>query len=92
MAELGRAVAERLNEAHGPVRVAAPTRGFSLADVEGGDLWYPDADAAFLDALGAALRTDIPLELVDTHVNDPAFADLVAERYLTLVSASLSTS
>jgi hypothetical protein len=27
---------------------------------------------------------------VDTHVNDPAFADLVAERYLTLVTA-LST-
>ena len=30
---------------------------------------------------------EIPLELVDTHVNDPAFADLVAERYLALVSA-----
>ena len=41
MAELGRIVAERLNEARGPVRVLAPTRGFSLADVEGGDLWYP---------------------------------------------------
>jgi uncharacterized protein (UPF0261 family) len=92
MAALGRAVAERLNEAHGPVRVAAPTRGFSLADVEGGDLWYPDADAAFLDALGTALRTDIPLELVDTHVNDPAFADLVAERYLAMVSAPTSTA
>ena len=26
-------------------------------------------------------------ELVDTHVNDPAFADLVAERYLALASA-----
>ena len=87
MAELGRTVAERLNEARGPVRVVAPTQGFSLADVEGGDLWYPEADAAFLDELGARLRPEIPLELVDTHVNDPAFADLVAERYLALVSA-----
>jgi uncharacterized protein (UPF0261 family) len=92
MTELGRLVAERLNEARGPVRVVGPTRGFSLADVEGGDLWDPEADAAFLDALGAALRPDIPLELVETHVNDPAFADLVAERYLTIVSAPTSAA
>jgi uncharacterized protein (UPF0261 family) len=92
MTELGRLVAERLNEARGPTRVVAPTRGFSLADVEGGALWDPEADAAFLDALGAGLRSDIPLELVDTHVNDPAFADLVAERYLTIVSAPTSAA
>lgn len=92
MAELGRVVAERLNEARGPVQVLAPTLGFSLADVEGGDLWFPDADAAFLEALGAALRPDIPLELVDTHVNDPRFADLVAERYLALASTPTSAT
>jgi uncharacterized protein (UPF0261 family) len=91
MDELGRVVAARLNEARGPVAVLAPTRGFSLADVEGGDLWYPEADAAFLDALGAALRPEIPLELFETHVNDPAFADIVADRYLATVSAPTST-
>jgi uncharacterized protein (UPF0261 family) len=91
MAELGRLVAERLNEARGPVAVVAPTRGFSLADVQGGDLWDPEADAAFLDALGGALRPEIELELVETHVNDPAFADLVAERYLATVSAPTRT-
>lgn len=92
MAELGRIVAERLNEAQGPVHVLAPTRGFSLADVEGGDLWFPEADAAFLDALGTALRPDIQLELADTHVNDPVFADLVAERYLALASTPTSAT
>src|SRR6266511_3964900 len=92
MAELGRVVAERLNESRGPVRVVAPSQGFSLADVEGGDLWDPEADAAFLEALSSGLRAEIPFELIDTHVNDPAFADLVAERYLALVSAPLSTS
>jgi uncharacterized protein (UPF0261 family) len=88
MVELGTMVAERLNGATGPVRVVVPTRGFSLADVEGGALWDPDADAAFLDTLEATLRDEIPFERVDTHVNDPAFADLVAERYLALVSAA----
>jgi uncharacterized protein (UPF0261 family) len=88
MAELGGIVAERLNAARGPVRVVAPTRGFSLADVEGGDLWDPDADAAFLEALASALRPDIPFEPVETHINDPALADLVAGRYLSLMEES----
>jgi len=85
-ARLGTLIAERLNESVGPVRVVAPTRGFSLADAEGGDLWDPIADGAFLDALSGHLRSDIPFEVVDAHVDDHAFADLVAERYLSLVS------
>jgi uncharacterized protein (UPF0261 family) len=82
--QLGRTVAERLNEARGPVRVVVPTAGFSLADAEGGDLWDPEADAAFVDSLRDALRPDIPCEQVDAHVDDPDFAELVADRYLTL--------
>jgi uncharacterized protein (UPF0261 family) len=83
--ELGRLIAERLAEATGPVHVVVPTRGFSLADMEGGDLYDPPADRAFIDALRDALRPDIAFEEVDAHVDDPAFADLVADRYLTLV-------
>ena len=83
--ELGRMVAERLNEAKGPLRVVVPTAGFSLADAEGGDLWDPDADRAFIDALRYALRADIPFEAVDAHVDDADFAELVADRYLTLL-------
>jgi uncharacterized protein (UPF0261 family) len=83
-AELGRIVAERLGEARGPVHVVVPTAGFSLADSEGGDLWDPEADASFVDSLRGALRPDIPFEQVDAHVDDPDFAELVADRYLTL--------
>jgi uncharacterized protein (UPF0261 family) len=83
-AELGRMVAERLNEARGPVRVVVPALGFSLADTEGGDLWDPEADAAFVDSLREALRDDIPFEHVNAHVDDPFFGELVAHRYLTL--------
>ena len=87
MAALGRTVAERLNEAQGPVHVVVPTGGFSLADVEGGDLWYPEADRAFVDALGEALRPEIAFELVEAPVNDPTVADLVVDRYLALAAA-----
>jgi uncharacterized protein (UPF0261 family) len=84
-AALGRMVAERLNQARGPVHVVAPTQGFSLADAVGGDLWEPDADRAFLDSLSGALRPGIPYEEIDLHVDDPAFAGVVAERYLSLI-------
>jgi uncharacterized protein (UPF0261 family) len=84
-AELGRIVAERLAGARGPVAVLCPTRGFSLADVEGGDLWDPQADRAFIDALRDALPASIPFEEVDAHVDDPDFADLTVTRYLSLV-------
>jgi uncharacterized protein (UPF0261 family) len=88
-AELGEIVATRLNGSIGPVRVVAPTRGFSLADAEGGDLWDPVADGAFLDALSGALRPGIPFEAIDAHVDDDAFADVVAERYLSLVKETV---
>jgi uncharacterized protein (UPF0261 family) len=83
-AELGRIVAERLAGARGPVQVICPTGGFSLADVPGGDLWDPEADAAFIDSLRDSLPSHIAFEEVDAHVDDPEFADLVAERYLTI--------
>jgi uncharacterized protein (UPF0261 family) len=83
--ELGRIVAERLSTARGPLTVLCPNRGFSLADVEGGDLWDPGADRAFIDSLRDALPESIPFEEVDAHVDDPDFADLTVTRYLSLV-------
>jgi uncharacterized protein (UPF0261 family) len=80
-------IAERLSGSTGPVHVVVPARGFSLVDIEGGELHDPAADRAFIDALRAALRPDFGFEEVDGHVDDPAFADLVAERYLALVEA-----
>ena len=41
--------------------------------------------SAFLDSLRTSLRPDIPYETVDAHVDDAEFADVVAERYLTLI-------
>jgi len=64
--------------------VVAPSRGFSLSDTEGGALWYPEADEAFLSALEASLRPGITFERVDSTVNDAAFAGVVADRYLTI--------
>ena len=84
MAELGRMVAERLNASTGPVHVVAPLRGFSLSGTGDGALADPEGDLVLVDALDAALRDGIEVERVDTDVNDPELADLVAARYLAI--------
>ena len=64
--------------------IAAGDSSGSGLDAEGGDLWDPEADQAFRDSLQRTLRPDIPYETVDAHVDDSAFAEIVAARYLTL--------
>ena len=88
MIELGRMIAGRLNAARGPVAVVAPTRGFSLIDVEGGPLWDHEADVALIETLEAELREGIPVERVDTAVNDPEFGRLVARRFVEIADRS----
>ena len=77
-------IGERLADARGPVRVVAPTLGFSLSGVPGEPLWDDEANTAFLDALRSALPPAVELELVDADVNAPAFAERVAAHALEL--------
>jgi uncharacterized protein (UPF0261 family) len=53
--------------------------------VPGGAFYDPDADAAFLAALRDGLRADIPIRLVEAHVNDPAFGRAAATAFLEIV-------
>jgi len=86
MIEIGRIMARKLNAARGPLVVVVPTRGLSIPNVPGGAFWDPDSDAAFLDALRADLRKDIPLITVEAHINDVTFADAVADQFFKLES------
>jgi uncharacterized protein (UPF0261 family) len=85
MAQLGTIFARKLNAARGPVALLVPLGGLSIANAPGGVFYDPPADAAFRAALRAELRPDIPLQLVDAHINDPAFACAVAETFLELM-------
>jgi uncharacterized protein (UPF0261 family) len=86
-AQLGRVIAEKLNAATGPTALLVPLRGVSAMDKEGAPFHDPEADAALFDALRRHVRTP-PVELVelDLHINDPAFADAVADRLLAALN------
>jgi len=84
MASVGATMARKLNAALGPVTVLMPTGGLSIPNVPGGAFYDPEADAAFLAALRGGLRGDIPLRLVEAHVNDMVFGQVAAAAFLEL--------
>ena len=86
-AELGTRLAERLSAATGPTTLFLPLRGISAIAVEGGPFHDPAADDALFEAIRSRLdRSVVDLVELDAAVNDPAFAEAMADRlheYLT---------
>ncbi len=87
-AEMGRWIGEKLNRCHGPVHLLIPEKGVSALDIEGGDFFDPEADAALFDALETTIIptasrrvTRLPL-----HINDPAFAEAAVAAFRALTS------
>jgi uncharacterized protein (UPF0261 family) len=87
-AELGRRIARKLAAATGPVALFVPLGGVSLIDVEGAPFHDPEADAALFAALREGLAgTRVDLVELDLAINDPAFADAMAERLDAMLTA-----
>jgi uncharacterized protein (UPF0261 family) len=80
MAEIGKLMACRLNQARGPAAVLVPLGGFSFSDRPGHAFFDPEADAALIEALEGSLAPPIELHLVEAHINDPLFADAIVEK------------
>jgi uncharacterized protein (UPF0261 family) len=89
MAELGRRIAERLNDTTGPTVLFVPLRGVSAIDVDGQPFRDADADEALFAALREGVDTSkVELVEVDADVNDPAFATAMADRLHELIGAA----
>jgi uncharacterized protein (UPF0261 family) len=85
MAEVGRLMALRLNEARGPVAVLIPTGGYSYSDRPGHAFHDPAADAALVEALENDLAPGVELVKIEAHINDPAFAEALARKMQELM-------
>jgi len=77
-AQLGRIMAEKLNNAKGPTTVLLPKQGVSAIDKEGQPFYDAEADAAFIENLKANLSENVTLIEMDNHINDDAFARKLA--------------
>lgn len=68
-------IAEKLNAGNGPAGVVIPLGGFSDQDRPGGAIYDPEADAAFIETLKRRLAPRVRVVEVDSHINDPRFAE-----------------
>jgi uncharacterized protein (UPF0261 family) len=92
MFEVGEFIAKRLLQSNGPAQVLIPNLGFSQLNIEGGPMYDPDADRGFLAGLQKRLR-DAGAEAVlteefDLHINDDAFAEILANRMELMIAES----
>lgn len=85
-AELGRLVAERLNEARGPAAFILPQQGFSALSREGEPFQNRLADESFATALGAHLDPRIRCITVDANMNDPVTGETAARTLIELMA------
>lgn len=67
-------VAEKFNKTKGPVHILVPVKGWSEADKKGMELYDPAVNSVFVDELKRRLCKNIPIEEMDVHISDPAFA------------------
>ena len=87
-AELGRRIARKLSAATGPTALFVPLKGVSMIATEGGPFHDPAADEALFSALREGLAENVELHELDLDVNDPAFADAMANRLHELISVT----
>jgi len=84
--EIGKFMAEKLNQAKGPVCVILPLGGLSSIDRPGKIFYDPEANAALFSTLKKKLSPKIELIEDDRHLDDPDFAKRVGECMLRLMT------
>jgi uncharacterized protein (UPF0261 family) len=75
----------KLNKATGPVKVLIPLQGWSSVDVIGNPTYDPDEDKFFIEKLKKTLKPDIEIIEVDANMEEPCFADTVAQTALDIM-------
>jgi uncharacterized protein (UPF0261 family) len=85
-AEVGRQIAQKLSAATGPTALFVPLQGVSMIATDGQPFHDPTADEALFAALREGLADNVELHELDLDVNDPAFADAMANRLHELIS------
>ena len=79
MKQFAQIVGEKLNKSKGLTYVLIPKKGWSEADKVGMELYDPKTDQIFVEELRKIINPNIPIEEMDLHISDPAFARRAVE-------------
>lgn len=77
-------IAERLNQAKGPLTFLVPLKGWSSLDREGSPIYDPSANAAFVSRLKEKLANRAALKELDLHLYTPEFAQAAVSEFISL--------
>jgi len=80
LALVAKVVAGKLNRARGPVKFLIPHKGWSSLSVEGGPLYDPEADRAFVEEF-KRLADKVDVKEVDLALNTPDFAQVTIKAF-----------
>ena len=88
MAEVAQVMDTHRNRSRGAVVDAIPQTGFSEYDRPGAFFYDPIGRRIFIDTLRDNIRSDIEFVSMDLHINDPEYAERVAEIALEIFPQS----
>lgn len=85
--QIGSWIGRKLSACNGPVRFLIPEKGVSALDIENGEFFDPEADEALFGAIESAFEPSANrrIERLPLHINDPAFAKVVADTFLSII-------
>ncbi|MCL6632280.1 MAG: Tm-1-like ATP-binding domain-containing protein [Alicyclobacillus herbarius] len=89
---LGQILADKANQAQGPVAFLLPLKGLSVLDAPGNPFWWPEADTALFSAIRHHVREGIPVEDVDANINDVEFAEKAVATLLDMFGRAKNES
>lgn len=81
-AQLGKIVAEKINQSRAPVTVLLPRKGISVISAAGQKFHDAVADRVLFDSIKVYLRRDIEVIEMDCAINDASFAEACARALL----------
>ncbi len=84
--KIGKVIAQKLNQAKGPLKVFIPLKGFCFPDREGMSLYDPEGNQAFIISLKRNLLASIPFIEINAHINDPEFIDPMVEEFTEMMT------
>jgi len=84
--QLGKILAQKLNQSVGPVTVLIPWKAISVISAPGQKFHDPEADKALFEALKSSLRKDIEVIEMPCAINDLQFAEACVRALLKNIS------
>lgn len=83
--ELGKIIAEKLNQSKGRTTLVIPLKGVSMIDAEGKPFYDPQADETLFTSLRKHLNKNVKVVEVEANINDDAFADIFVNEILEVL-------